>query len=314
VAVASDPEHWTDAVERSATPVRPAVGPIRGRVRRVWRVLEYSSAYLALIGAAEVLIVTYLLSLSVSPAPVVIALITFAVYANDRLVDLESDGASNPRRTAFVRRHRREMYVLAAVAYGAGAALAVLGGPLAFAIALLPGGAWLVYAIDWLEAPTVRFDRLKEIPVVSSLLIAGAWSLAVVLLPLAFAGTAFTPTVGVLFVYFVLATFVNAEVANVGDVESDIANGVGTMTTALGVGRTRAVLYAVSLLAGAVLGAATTGGLLGVTSAAALALGVACLLAVVALVGRANDEGALTIAAECTRLPVFAALAALGFL
>lgn len=310
--MASDPEHWADAAaDRSVAWGRPTShsGDLVGRV---WRVLEYSSAYLALIGAAEVMIVTYLLSLSPNPAPVVIALITFAVYANDRLVDVESDGVSNPRRTAFVRRHQRLLYVLAAVAYGVGAALAVFGGPLAFAIALLPGGAWLVYAVDWIDVSTVRFGRLKEIPVVSSLLVSAAWSLAVVLLPIAFADVAFTPTVGVLLAYFLLATFVNAEVANVRDVESDIENGVATMATVLGVALTRGLLYGISLLTVVLVGVAALGGLVSVPAAAILALGVVCLIGVVALVGRTDDDKALTVAAECTRLPVFVALTVLA--
>ncbi|MFB6161698.1 MAG: UbiA family prenyltransferase [Haloferacaceae archaeon] len=311
--MASDHERVADVAERPAAPTRPAGLPLRGWLGRAWRVLEYSSAYLALVGAAEVLIVTHLLSLSASLAPLVVAFVTFAVYANDRLVDLESDGASNPRRTAFVRRHRRTLYVLAALAYGAGAALSVLGGPLAFGIALLPGGVWVAYAVDWIGLSAVRFDRLKEVPVVSSVLIATAWSLAVVVLPIAFADGPITPDVGVVFAYFVLATFVNAEVANVRDVESDAENGVETMATLLGVARTRAALYAVALSAGMVLGVAAAGGLLGSFAAAALALGIACLLAVVALVGRA-DDAPLTVAAECTRLPAFAVLAVAGLL
>jgi 4-hydroxybenzoate polyprenyltransferase len=312
--MASDPEHWPEAAKRSVEPGEPRTDLVGRLVGRTWRTLEYSSAYLALIGAAEALIVTYLLSLAPNPAPLVVALVTFAVYANDRLVDVESDGVSNPRRTAFVRRYRRELYVLAAIAYGAAVALSAFGGPLAFAIALLPGGAWLVYAIDWMRVPAVRFDRLKEVPFVSSLVVSIAWALAIVLLPVAFAGAAITPTVTVLFAYFALATFVNAEVANVRDVESDTANGVATMATVLGTGRTRTVLYAVSVLTGALLGAAAAFRLLAASSAAVLALGIAVLLVVVALVGRVDDGKALTLAAECSRLPVFAALVALTLL
>lgn len=312
--MASDPEHWPDVVEPRATRYRTDDHPLREAAEQVWWALEYSSIYLALVGAAEVLVVVFLLSLPLSPAPLVIALVTFAVYANDRLVDVESDEVSNPERTAFVREHRQALYVLAAVAYGVGAALAALGGPLAFAIALLPGAAWVVYAVDWLDVSTVEFDRLKELPVVSSLVVASAWSLAVVLLPVSFAGAALTPTVGVVFVYFLLATFVNAEVSNVRDVESDTENGVATVATALGVERTRTVLYGVSLLVVAVLVGAAAGGLLTTLEAAVLALGVVCLLGVVALVGRTDDGRALSLVAEFTRLPVFAVLATLAFL
>lgn len=312
--MASEPENWADVTERPVTPTWQADHSIGVFARRTWRVLEYSSAYLALIAAAEVLIVIYLLSLPLTLAPLVGVLITFAVYANDRLVDIETDSVSNPLRTAFVRRHQRKMYVLAALAYGLGAALSAFGGPLAFGIAVFPGAVWLVYAVDWLRVPTIRFDRLKEVPVVSSLVVSAAWSLGVVLMPVAFASAPITPAVGVLFVYFTLATFVNAEVANVHDVESDTENGVVTVPTILGVERTRTVLYAVALFALTVLGGTAFLGILSASSAAILTLGIACLFGVVALVGRTKYDDALTVAAECTRLPVFVVLTVLAFL
>jgi 4-hydroxybenzoate polyprenyltransferase len=312
--MASDPEHWTDAADRRVTRRRSATDPIRRLVGTAWRILEYSSAYLALVGAAEALIVTYLLSLSPSPAPAVIALVTFAVYANDRLVDLETDSTSSPRRMAFVDRHSEALYVLAAVSYGLAAALSALGGPLAFGITLLPGAAWLVYAIDWVDLSSVRFDRAKEIPVVSSLIVSGAWAMAVVLLPVAFADRVMTPAGGVLFVYFLLAAFVSAEVANVRDVESDARNGIATMVTFLGVARSRIALWAVSLIAATLPAVAAVRGIVTPATAAILALGIVPLFAVVALLGRAGDGGGLTIAAECTRVPAFVALTALAFL
>jgi hypothetical protein len=303
--MATDPDRLT-GFGREVARDRP-LDALRGTLRRAWAALEYSSAYLALVAAAEVLVVTYLLSLSPSLAPVVIALITYAVYTNDRLIDLETDGVSNPDRTAFVRRHERTLYVSAAAAYGLGAALAALGGPLAFAIALLPGGAWLVYAVDWIRVPSVGVGRLKEIPVASSLVVSVAWALAVVLLPVGFAGVALSPTVGVVLVYFALVAFVSVEVANVRDVESDLENDVATMATALGVARTRAGLYGVSLVAVGVLGLAVLSGLVVASSAAVLSLGIAVLVVVTGLVGRADDRR-LTLAAECSRLPVFVVL------
>lgn len=311
--MASDPKHRTEVAEPSVPARQPVGYPVPESVRRVWQVIRYSGSYHAVIAATEVVIVTYLLSLSVSPAPLVIALVTFAVYANDRLIDLETDGPAAPGRTAFVRRNRAELYVTAAIAYGGGVAIAALGGPLAFGIALLPGVAWLGYAVNWLRVSSVQFDRLKEIPVISSVVVAGVWSLAVVGLPVAFADAALTPAVVVLFGYFFLANFIDVEVANVRDREGDIANGITTIPTLLGVARTRAVLYGLSLLIAAVLSAAAVGGLFSVRTVGILALGVVGLVGAITFVGRADDT-AVTLAAEFTRLPVFLILTALAVL
>ena len=312
--MASDPEHWTDAADRSVARGRSTGYPVGDFVVRTWRCLEYSSLYLGLVAATEVLVVTFLLSLPLSPAPVVVALVTFAVYANDRLVDLETDDVSNPRRTAFVRRHREVLYVAAAIAYGVGAALSALGGPLAFGLALLPGAVWFVYAVDWIPVPSADVSRLKEVPVVSSVLVAVAWSLAVVMLPLAFANAPLTPAAGLTLLYFALAAFVSVQVANVHDIPGDVDNGIVTLPTVLGVDRIRTVLYAITLGTGAMLAVAAVRGLYTVTAAAVLSLGVLGLAVVVAGLGRTGRGTTLTLAAECTRIPVFAAFAVLTYL
>jgi len=307
--MASEPQRWLETANRTDL----SDGFVRwvlAHGERVWKPLVYSSAYLAVIAVAEVLLVRHLFGLPPSPAPIIVGLITFAVYANDRLVDLESDAVSDPHRTAFVRQYRGPLYVLAAIAYGLAVALSALGGPVAFALALLPGGAWVLYAIELRLAVDVPFWRLKERLFVNSLLVAVAWSLAVVGLPLAFAGRALSPSVGVVFAYFVLATFVNTEIANAGDVESDRTADVATLPVVLGVGRTRRVLYGIVLLAATALGYAVVDGHLTAVVAAVLSVGLVFLAGVVACLGRVKRETLLTVGAECTRLPVFALLAA----
>lgn len=281
---------------------------------RAVRALEYSSVYLALIAAAKVLIVIHLLSLEMSLAPLIGALVTFAVYANDRLVDTESDAVSNPRRTAFVRRYRSELYVGGALAYGIGVALSALGGPRAFLLTLFPGVVWVVYAVDWLYLDTTQFTRLKEIPIVNSTLVALAWALPVILLPLSFSKAPITPAVGILFVYFLLMTFINTEISNIRDLESDTDSGILTMPTVLGVVRTRAVLYGTTLLTVSVLGYGQLNGHLSGQGALALSAGIVALVAVLALMNRIENKRVLSIAAECTQLPVLAMLGAFAVL
>jgi len=307
--MASEPRRLKEATEGTARPPGSYLGWVLARTRSAWRVAEYSAVYLAVIAVAEVLIVQSLLSLPWSPAPVVVGLVTFSIYANDRIADLEDDRTSNPRRTAFVRRHRDLLSVFGALAYGLAVALSVLGGPVAFGLAILPGIAWVAYAINWLPSVATSIDRLKEVIILNSLVVAVAWSVVVVMLPLAYTDNSLTPAVGVILLYYVLAVFVDTEIANVGDIESDRENSVSTIPTAVGVTGTRRCLYGVMALLAVLLGSAVFAGLLSAKTAAVLSLGVAVLFVVTWLTGRVEGLDRLTVAAECSRLPVLVALA-----
>ena len=273
---------------------------------RITDVLTYSSSYLVFIAMIEVLTVHVALSLPLNPAPVVVGLVTFSVYAGDRIADAESDAISNPERSAFAVRHRRPLSFLTAAAYGVAIAIAVSGGPLALAITLLPGAFWILYASDWLPTLGAYFKRLKEILVVNSAIVALAWAIAVVTLPMAFAGAAVTPLAAVVFVYFFLDTFVNTEIPNVRDVEADEAIGVSTLPVVFGVHRTRRILYGLDLLLIAFVGWAFRSGILTPVLTAAILAGLGYALGLAWFVGRTDTPGRLAIAGEAKHLLVFA--------
>ncbi|QZX98283.1 UbiA family prenyltransferase [Halobaculum rubrum] len=274
---------------------------------RAGNALVYSSAYLAAIAMAEVAIAMVLLSLPPNPAPVVVGLVTFAVYTNDRLADVDTDAVSDPDRSAFVRRHRGALYVFASAAYGLAVAISVLGGPVALAVTLLPGAFWVAYAADWVPsvAPTLR--RLKQVLVVNSLVVALAWATTLTALPVAFTDAAVTPATAVVFAYFLLRSFVDTEIPNVGDVEADRAIDVATLPVAFGVPATRRALYGVDLLTVGLVAGAVSGGALRVEFAVALGVGLAYSLVVTGLLGRVDDD-ALALASECEYLVVATAL------
>ena len=276
--------------------------------RRATDVLLYSSAYLAIIAVAQVAITMVLLGLPLTPAPLVVGLVTFAVYANDRIADADTDSVSNPTQAAFARRHQGTLYVFAAGAYGLAIAVSVLGGPVALAITLLPGVFWILYASEWIPAVDTYFQRLKDVLIVNTTVVALAWALTLTFLPLAFANAPFTPEAGVVFVYFFLGIFVNTEIPNARDVEGDRAIGVETIPVVFGLRRTRQLLYGVDLLLIFLVGYAVLRGLLATPPAVALFVGLVYSLGVTAFLGRYADEGRLTIAAECEYAVVTVAL------
>jgi len=266
--------------------------------RRARDVLVYSSAYLAIIAAAQVVLATSVLPLGTTLAPAVVGLVTFAVYVTDRVADAETDAAAVPDQAAFASKHGDILYVAACLAYGLAVSLALLGGPMALAITLLPGAFWVVYAADWLPGGELGIRRLKDVFLLNSTVVALAWAVTLVFLPLAFAARTVTPGVAVVFCYFFLRVFSNTELPNIRDMAADREIGVRTIPTVVGVHRTRQVLYALDLLTAALVASAVVAGYLPVASLALL-VGVVYSTVVVSRVGRGADVDRLTTAAEC---------------
>ena len=280
----------------------------RSRTGPVWNALVYSSVYLSLIAMLEVIIVSVLLSLPLTPAPLVVGLVVFAVYTNDRLADADTDAISNPEQAAFVSRYRGPLYVLASMAYGLAVALSVLGGPVALAITLLPGAIWVCYATDWIPGTGVDVRRLKDVFLVNTTVVALAWAVTLTFLPLAFADGNATMAAAIVFAYFFLRVFTNTEIPNVRDVEGDRAIGVSTIPVVFGVDRTRQILAGIDLCTAVLVGLAVTAGHLSPTVGLALLVGIGYSLVVTSRLGRTENEQLLSKAAECEYLVVFVAL------
>lgn len=295
---------------------RSGLARIALRSKRLARALVYSSLFMAVVAAVEVGIATVLLGVPLTPAPLVVGLVAFAVYTIDSVADADTDVLSAPGRANFARRYADQLMVAAALAYGCAVAVSVLGGPVALVLTLLPGAFWVLYASDWLPSTgrlLARFDvtvpRLKDVFLVNSLLVAVGWATALTFLPIAFADASLTPTVGVVFGYFLLRSFVDVEIPNVRDVEADAAIGVATLPVVLGVTWTRWVLYAIDLGTAALIVSAASLGLLAWPFAAVLVGGVGVSLGVTALAGRTSDDELLGVAPDGCYLVVGLTLA-----
>lgn len=303
-----DLEYGTDATENTESAGRGLPTKWHRQFRRARATLIYSSAYLSIVAMAEAAVATALLSLPPTIAPAIVGLVTFAVYASDRVADVDDDELADPRRAAFVRRHRDALEVASALAYGVAIALSVLGGPWALAITLAPGIVWVLYAVEAVPVVASGVRRLKDVLVVNTTVVALAWAITLTCLPLAFADRPVTPAAAVVAAYFFLRSFVDTEIPNLGDVEADRAAGVSTIPTVAGVAWTRRALYAVDGLSATLVAWAAAAGHLPGALAAALLAGLAYSLVVVSRVGRTDDVDGLAFASECEYLVVAAAL------
>jgi hypothetical protein len=136
--------------------------------------LLFSGAWVAL--AAASLTAASFRVFGAAPQPPVVALAflgTLAVYAIDRLRDLDRDRATAPLRSAFVARHRRGLTAIAFAAGIASVVCAASAGPRAIAI------SGVVLTIGLLHR------RLKRLSMGKPIYLVFAWLAVVVALPAA---------------------------------------------------------------------------------------------------------------------------------
>lgn len=257
---------------------------------RLFEVARHASLLDGAVAATKVVVVSLLLSLRPSPAVLLAGLVTFSVYGSNKLVDAE-DEVNCPDRAAFVARHRDLLLAGTLGAYVVALAVAALEGLDSFLLTLVPAAAAVLYSAPWL--PVDGGTRVKDVLVLNTVLVAGAWAVYVTFIPVVFVDAPVTPAGVVVCVFFLLQTVVAGEVLNARDVAGDRAEGVSTMATVFGVRRTQFVLYGLDGVTLALLGVAATTGLLGDAAALALVPAVAYSLVVTALVGRDVDLGRL---------------------
>ncbi|RXK48586.1 UbiA family prenyltransferase [Halorientalis pallida] len=287
-------EYRSGEIEQTSKQHGRVIATVWRALCRAWRVFQYSSVYVAVLATTEVGVAMLVLEVPPNPAPPVVGLVTFAVYANDRITDVETDALTDRRKAAFVRRFERFLYPLAAGAYGLAVTIAALGGPLSLALTLLPGLFWVFYAANWFDGVTEAFYRLKEQFLLNTAMIAVAWAVTITFLPIAFAGGGVTLTTMTVFTYFFLRVFVLAEVGNIPDREGDEVIGVDTIPVLYGLDGTRRALYLVNLLTIGLLSVAVAGDHLRIVHTAPLLVGAGYSFVVIGLIGRWQNLSGLS--------------------
>ena len=142
-------------------------------------VLLFSGLWVAAAAAALTAASFHALGAGTTPSVVALAFLgTLAVYAVDRLRDLDRDGATAPLRSAFIARHLRVLQALSFTAAIVAALCALYAGPRSVGIAAA------VLTVGLLHRRLKRWSLLQPIYVVC------AWLAVVVGLPVVVTGDA----------------------------------------------------------------------------------------------------------------------------
>jgi len=275
-----------------------------------WRVdLVESPLFPGAIAVSKGVVSLTLLSAALNPVLFAIGfLVAVTVYTHNRLTDLGEDAVNRPEQAAVAASRKRLLGGVAAGAYAVALGLAALGGLVAVGVVVLPGVAGALYSESWL--PVTEYDRLKEVPVLNTAVTAGAWALPLAYLPVAFSGAAGGATAALVAAFLFCRTAAASEVLNVRDVAGDRAAGVVTVPVAVGLRRTRHVLYGLDAASVGVLAAGAGAGHLPLPVAAVLLPGFAYSLWLTRRVGTADPDRLAT--AKDAEYVLLAALALVG--
>jgi 4-hydroxybenzoate polyprenyltransferase len=174
----------------------PGTASPRSPIERAIDALLFSGAWVAL--AAASLTTASFRVFGAAPQPPVVALAflgTLAVYAIDRLRDLDRDRVTAPLRSTFVEQHRNALIAIAITSAIASVSCATSAGPRAIVISAV------VLAIGLLHR------RLKRLSMVKPIYLVSAWLAVVVALPAAIVPSA--PNAGLAALVLAPALFAN---------------------------------------------------------------------------------------------------------
>jgi 4-hydroxybenzoate polyprenyltransferase len=223
------------------------------RVRDYAELLLYSSLFLGLAAVGMVFTSCFIQGISFSaPIGVVMFLIVFSVYNLNRKTDEVEDALNHACRFRITKKYEHHLFVAAIGAYGIALAIAAFHGIAAFCVVMIPLISGVFYSVPVLPV-RCGYRRLKEIPVMKNLVVSSAWAFAFSL-GLVYLGSSTPGTRSVVVFLFIFCwTFVASVLPDIRDRNGDSATGVATIPVLVGVGRSRSILTAINLWAGAII-------------------------------------------------------------
>ncbi len=223
------------------------------RVREIGEFLLYSSLFLGAAAVGMAYTSCFIQGIAwTGTVAAVMFLIVFSVYNLNRKTDEAEDQLNHERRFRITKKFERLLFAAALVAYLTAFTIAALHGAAAFCVAAVPLLSGIFYSVPILPR-SWRYRRLKEIPLMKNLVVSGAWGLSFSLLPVYLSGSAPGTATLVTFMFIFSWTFVASVLPDIRDRAGDSATGVATIPVLVGVAKSRVLLTAENIAAGAVI-------------------------------------------------------------
>ena len=223
------------------------------RIHDYAELLLYSSLFLGLAAVGMVFTSCFIQGITFTgPIALVMFLIVFSVYNLNRKTDEAEDALNHECRFRVTKKYEHHLFGAAIGAYLVALAISALHGVAAFCVVMLPLVSGLLYSIPVLPG-WCGYRRLKEIPVMKNLVVSSAWAFAFSLVPVYLGAS--SPGAGsvIVFLFIFCWTFVASVLPDIRDRCGDSATGVATIPVLVGVPRSRNILTAINISAGAVI-------------------------------------------------------------
>jgi 4-hydroxybenzoate polyprenyltransferase len=221
------------------------------RVREIGEFLLYTSLFVGAgaVGMAYTSCFIQGITWTVEVAAVMF-MIAFSVYNLNRKTDEAEDEINHERRFRITKKFQRHLVVAAVAAYLAALIIAALHGAVAFCVTAVPLVSGIFYSVPVLPQ-WWGYRRLKEIPILKNIVVSGAWALSISLLPVYLSGSIPGTATLVTFMFIFSYVFVATVLPDIRDRAGDAAIGVVTIPVLVGVDRSRILLTAGNMAAGA---------------------------------------------------------------
>jgi 4-hydroxybenzoate polyprenyltransferase len=212
--------------------------------------ITFSSTILAITGGVGVYVSCFIQGIPCTAALVVImTLVSFSVYNLNRKTDEQEDEINHKERFSFTKKFEKELYYGALAAYGIALGISALHGLMTFLVTLIPIVSGVLYSVPLLPEKW-KYNRLKEIPLIKNVLVAGAWAMTLSLLPV-YASSGIPGIITLLTgIFFFNYVFMASVLPDIRDREGDAFVGVTTIPVLIGMNRTKVLLVGMTLALG----------------------------------------------------------------
>jgi 4-hydroxybenzoate polyprenyltransferase len=181
----------------------------------------------------------------------ILFLITLSVYVVNRGMDIEEDTINQLERVKFIGRYKNFVLIVGILTYSLAIMLASEKGLKVAGSICVPVVIGFLYTIRWVPNGLVErwgFSRLKDIPLVKNVAVAGIWAYSTVLVMLFYNSSPVTLAAILLFVFIFLRCFINTLVFDIRDVLGDSEMKIRTLPIIIGACNTKILLLALNAL------------------------------------------------------------------
>jgi 4-hydroxybenzoate polyprenyltransferase len=212
--------------------------------------LKFSSIILALTGGAGIYTSCFIQGIPCTPALIIImVLVSFSVYNLNRKTDETEDEINHKERFSFTKKFEKHLFYSALISYAVALGICSIFGPALILVGLIPLISGILYSVP-LFPEAWSFHRLKEIPVIKNLLVAGAWALTLALLPVYASGLLPGTPALLTALFFFNYVFMASVLPDIRDREGDAQVGVYTIPVLIGAKNTKTLLTGGTLAIG----------------------------------------------------------------